>query len=561
MQTKLSRKTATVALAALGGVALLLGGAAVGYALNDSDSDEPATRLYLPPTNRAVASGAQDDGAADGAIRGEIAAVANSAGGAADVAIGTSFPALPGYGGCPVAVEGVSAGGNAIDLSGSGFSMNILGEGFELRSIGVRGEADCDEDGNPANGRTVLDTQWEHTASGYEVYLSQRESAEEQPNVRYDSSLSFWLNGYHYTASVMSHPIMPFAGEIATSPPEPADDPQVQAALDAIVTQLAPDLGAQCFYTQREGAWEDLAGLGIGDPRAALPDGFTEESMNLSAFDAPADGCPGVGLDVPPSAGFNASFAASDGSVWIVLGASPAYEGATAPGYLSGHSANWSNGNWHFYVSYESYSPDGETIRSLATALDPSFSDTCLIQERELDASELAGLGFNQPVGPDGYEITDSWLRVTELPEGCSSDAEGYPSYNLNWTIGDGTHIYDAGVGRYPIEAREAGAVGASGSVSDHGIHWTAEDGTYYWVSLLTGDSAAEGNRETMLAIAQSLDPSLDPNSLEEQPDWGRPAPLPYGGVDDAGGGAGADGATSSNSGAASAPSDAVSDD
>ncbi|MDZ7729192.1 MAG: hypothetical protein U5Q44_13920 [Dehalococcoidia bacterium] len=523
-----SGKLTRTILAVVGAVALLAAGAVAGYALNDSSGDGGGdSRLYIPPAN-ATGQGDGDDAAGANGVE-TAADTPESMGEAAADEPRISMPGYPG--GCPVPAAGVSAGGSAIDLSGAGFDMHLPGDGFQLLSVTARGHAECDKDGEPTGQSLAVDSQWEHAESGYQVYLSQRQAAEAQPNVRYASSIDFWVGGYQYTANVMNSPVMPLAAE-QSEPPPPAEDPQVQAILDMLVGQLAPDLGTQCFYTEREGTWADLAALGIGDPRNAIPAGYSEQHINVSAFEAPAEGCSGVELGIVPSSGFNAYFESADG--WIEVGAWPVYEQEDGfTGRLNSQGASWSDGTWHYNVhaSNREGGLGADVVSSIASALDPAFDTTCLVQDSALEPGQLAGHGFNLPAGPAGYTVEVNQLTVSDVPAECADAPEGYPTYNLSWLISNDDTTFEVSVNRFPAEDGIDGE--EPGYISDYGMFWTDGQGTHYSIHASSRGVSATPDRDAMVAIAQSLEPSLDPSTLSEEP-VGRPEPLPADGGDDA---------------------------
>ena len=511
-----------VALLGLAAVALFAGGAGLGFAVGDSGDkvalQQPAG-IIQPPNPFAGFAGR--DGAETN-LAAETDAADDVGGGG--VAADYSYPR---YALCSAPID-VAASGSVIDLTNSGFVMNLLGDGYTLKGLSVRSEGECDENGQATSGFLTLDSSWTHVASGYEVWVAQRVSPDAQPNVRYDSSLNFWENGYYYTVYVNSYIYYPVDDAARTEPLNPADDPQVQAVLDDVIATLAPGIGAQCFYTQAQGTWDDLAALGIGDPRGAIPAGFVESYLNVTTFTPPADGCPVAG-DPPIAPGFNAGFTRDDGtSGWLDISAWAIGGGDVMPyGYLDSYSVSWSNGTWAFNV----YGHDGteaglgtETLQAIARAMDPAFSPQCFVQERQLDPSELAGLGFGQPAIPDGYSLESSSLRIQELPAGCSNEDYNGPTVNLYWNITNGDNTYSVEASRYPLAEGEDRP--EEGWISDYGMNWSKPDGTYYAIWASSSGVTGIPDRDTMVAIATSLDPTLDPSTLTEG-DGPKPLPMP----------------------------------
>jgi hypothetical protein len=273
----------------------------------------------------------------------------------------------------------------------------------------------------------------------------------------------------------------------------------------------------RCYYTQEQGSWDDLAAIGVGDPRPAIPAGLEEQYSEFWVFVAPPADCNATALDNPGS--FSASWAEADGGApYVSASAYPVAPGSKPGyGYLDAGSAYWSNGSFQFNVSaYGDNGPLGrDTIEAIARAMDPDFSSACFIASRELDPAELEGLGFHAPATPDGYEVTNTYLNVTEAPGGdCgeSPDAEYYPQYNLHWMMeGDGT-VIEANASRYPQNTA------SQGYIHENGLNWTDANGTSYSVYGYSRDGNTGFDIDTLIAVAQSMDPSLDPSTLEEGP-------------------------------------------
>jgi hypothetical protein len=286
--------------------------------------------------------------------------------------------------------------------------------------------------------------------------------------------------------------------------------------LRAVLAALAPDVPAQCYYVQRSGTWDDLALIGVGDPRPAVPSGLAEQYSEFYVFTAPPADCDAVELEQPGS--FSASWGGDGDARYVSVGVYPAYDGWASYGYLDSGSAYWRNGAFQFNVS--AYGPEGglgrDVVEGLARALDPDFSSACFVINRELDESELAALGFQAPVAPEGFEIMSSSLTANEAPSGdCGDvpDAEFYPQYNLHWMMesSDGA-VIETNASRYP------GSEQGPGYIYESGLNWSDSQGTQYSVYGWSKGGSGTIERDILVAVAQSMDPSLDPSTLEEGP-------------------------------------------
>ncbi|MGD9933974.1 MAG: hypothetical protein AB7T37_09670 [Dehalococcoidia bacterium] len=402
--------------------------------------------------------------------------------------------------------------GSTIDLSRAGFVLTPLGDGYTLRSINVRTEAKCDESGSPTGESVVVvDTTWVHDATGVEAYVSQRPSADAAANLRTPYNGVVWSDGYGFTVWVNAYPIRPLDG----GSPE-ASEAQGAEVLRAVLSRLAPSVPDRCYYEQTEGSWSDLAALGVGDPRPAIPAGLDEQYAQFTVFTAPPADCNAVKLEGQGS--FSASWGDRSGAS-VNVGVYSAGEGSqSGPGYIDSGSAYWVSNGFGYNVS--AYGPGGpmgsEVVKAIATAMDPDFSAACFVSTRELAAAELAALGFAAPVAPEGFKVTVANLQVAEAPGdancGVSPDAGYYPQYNLHWTMenGDGA-VIEATASRHP----QAGEP-EPGFIHDGGINWTGSDRTFYAVYSYSKDDSTRISRDTMIAVARSMDPSLDPSTLQE---------------------------------------------
>ncbi|MCA9830272.1 MAG: hypothetical protein R3B97_11730 [Dehalococcoidia bacterium] len=409
--------------------------------------------------------------------------------------------------------------GSAIDLSKAGFALTPLGEGYSLRSISVRSESECDESGAPVGEpAVVVDTAWVHRTTGIEAYVSQRTAAEPVANLHTPYNGQVWADGYSYAVWVNAYPVIPLDGPAIESAGRPAAEPDPRGAevLREVLTRLAPSVAERCYYEQAQGSWDDLGSLGVGDPRPAVPAGLEEQYSEFVVFTAPPADCNAAKLDGVGS--FSASWGDRSG-MSVSVSAYPAGNGPVPGlGYLDDGSASWMAGGLSFSVW--GYGPNGpigkDAIRAIASAMDSNFSAACFVTTRNLTPGELAVLGFKAPAAPDGFEVTSANLQATEAPGAgdCAglSDADYYPQYNLNWTLeGKDGMVIEATASRHPKAGDQS-----PGFIFDGGINWMASDGTFYAVYSYSKEGVAPVSRDTLIAVARSMDPALDPSTLQE---------------------------------------------
>ncbi|MGE3076428.1 MAG: hypothetical protein AB7N24_11145 [Dehalococcoidia bacterium] len=448
------------------------------------------------------------------------------------------------YPACRTPIPAGIVSGNGIDLGAAGFVPAFPGPGFSALNLSISSGSECDKNGNPVKGALSFDTSWVHDASGIEAYISQRQSSDPVANVIRADSATFWANGYVFNVSVNSYrylegDLTPPSGAGAssasgatdavapsTAPRIPEVDPRATEILNQIIAQLSPSTDLACFWASGPGDWSDLAAMGIGDPRSAIPAGYDQQDFTVTAFDAPT----GAGCDtsVKPTEGF--SFNAGwqkDGGDYSYINVAVYSNGYSEdyPGQFSQYGANWSHNGLQFSVYAKAEKPVGtDLIRSLAKALDPNFNEACFIQERLLTDADLAGLGFSPAKAPDGFKLTSSNLVATEIAPGCDKPEGFESSYNLNWTFEGGADTINAGANRYGTSQTGDG----SGYKSENNFNWTSANGTNYYVNGYSRGISPKVSEDALVAVAKSMDPNFDLSKLQEGPDGiEKPLPLP----------------------------------
>jgi hypothetical protein len=548
MQLPLKRKTALVTGGVLAAAAMFATGAIIGYSINDSgdtpaNGDSPSGGWSPFPSAGPPGSPTRPDINIGFPQLGSRSGSGGGFGAEQFARDGDAAMPYPGQYYCPAPVGNVLEG-SVIDLAREGFAMNLLGEGFVLNGISVRAEGECDSEGRATNGHLVLDTSWTHSETGLDVWVTQRASDEPVASVRHLQGAQFWSGGYEYSTWVSPRWYYPMydggdtpAADIDVARwPAPEADPRTAEVLNEVIATLAPDIPAQCFYTEREGSWADLVAVGIGDPRGAIPSGFSESYFYMRTYSEPAAGCDGPVVQVPTGSNFSIGFSTSSGDGWLNISgwrSEPGME--TYPGWLDDWSVSWTSGEWQLNVngSRGSSGIGADTLTAIARAIDPSFSSQCFIQTRELQPGDLAGLGFRIPTAPDGYSIARQMLQVTDVPQGCDVGPNvGVPSYALYWLLTNDETTFEVNVNRWPGEDRGPETYGY---ISDYGMYWMSSNGDSFSIWASSRGVTGIPDRDAMIAIAQSLDPNLDVNTLQEEPSGpGIPRPVAEGANDPA---------------------------
>lgn len=310
---------------------------------------------------------------------------------------GTSWSAAEPW--CP-ALLGPVLTGSVIDLSAAGMTPRLPGDGFTLRSMSVGAAGACDNNGvsssaADATGSAMLDTQWRHDETGLDVWIHQQSADDPSPSVIQGTNASFSADGYTFQVGVSGGVV--YATDMAdgsrtepASPPmESGASPEATALLQTVIGRLAPSLPEACFSREQDGGWEALSSLGVGDPRPAVPAGWTEEGVSSVIYLPPTDTC-----GRPPLVGggsLTASYTQtnSDGSwagaLFITANALPP-DVETMPGFISDYSVSWSNGTYSFgvYAKAETAMPRDQLL-AIARALDPAF-DVSNLEEMPTDS-------------------------------------------------------------------------------------------------------------------------------------------------------------------------------
>ncbi len=294
---------------------------------------------------------------------------------------------------CQAVLPGV-VDGTTLDLSKAGFTPRFPGDGFSLVSLSVNAMGPCDGSGAT---QPMLDSQWRHDATGLNVWVHQS-PGDSAPDVIQGSSATFFSDGYAFQVSIGGGVAYAVDSGGATgsgsapsvapgiAPGSPAgDDPRAGGVLQSVIGALAPSLSDACFAHQVTAGWDGLDALGIGDPRPAIPAGWTEDNVSVVTY-APAQKDCGGGplLD---GGSFNATYLqqASDGSFLgaLIMSASalpPNVE--TAPGTISDYGLNWSDGNFQYSVYGKANEPVArEVLVAIAQAMDPSFDVAKLTEQ------------------------------------------------------------------------------------------------------------------------------------------------------------------------------------
>jgi len=434
----------------------------------------PQIRLQTPPVRRTGAAGAGTGG---------------STGGRTIVTPGSPLPPFIACAGdIGAAVEGAAIAPSAI-----GIVPNLLGEGFHLTSLSLGSDCAATANGTPV---PFLATTWSIDGSDLPLSLSQ-EPGSSSGNRIDDGSASFGWQGYVYTLAVPAG--TPVPGPLSAV----SDSRQV---LLAAIAELAPGLDVSCFARRKTGSWSDLTALGIGDPRPAVPGGFSATGLQLSYLSTPS-------CALAPAADDELSLFADfrdAGGGWIGIGAWSLGKSSAYPGSLQDGFAGWSSDRYQFSIS--GGSGDGSPVPSsvllpIARALDPTFSTDCVMQAVVLSPAELPALGFHAPSPPAGWTETIASLTGNVVGASCARSFDFRGTYQLFWSFdGPGGLVLTASA--YRVVAADPGPR-TDPVIGDGCISWSDDRGTSYFVSGYSASGGPDPDRTVLVAVAQSMDPGL----------------------------------------------------
>ena len=419
-----------------------------------------------------------------------------SAGGGTVVVPGDPGSPLPPELACAADIGAVIAG-DAIAPGRIGLAMNLLGDGFHLTFLSLG--SDCSVDVGSSQPVPVLQTSWSVDGTTLPLQLSQQPQADPAGNRIDDGSASFWWQGYLYTLA------MPAAMPARAGTEVAAADDSRQILLQAIA-ELAPALDVDCFAQRKTGAWADLAVLGIGDPRPAIPQGYSAADFQLTYLSAPSCASP-----APSHAevSFYATFQSAGGG-WIGIGAWSLAGSAPYPGTVQDGLVAWSSDRYQFTVyggGSDGNAASATTLLPIARALDPAFSADCVLQPVVLSPADLPGLGFHAPSAPDGWVLTSSSLTGEVVGVSCSRPFDFRGTYSLFWSFSSSEGLTIA-ASAYRVVSDHPGPRTAP-VVSDSCISWSDDRGTTFSVSGYSASGAAGPDRSVLVAMARSMDPGL----------------------------------------------------
>lgn len=500
------------------GAAVLL--AACGGDSKPSTSDQPAPSAQSgesPGNAPAVAPNTGKRGADDG-----TASMAGDYG-------GSGLDSLRyGWGGCPAPLPGALTGGT-LDPSLGGFKASLLSTEFQLAGFGLMAQQPCPGSGETGGVTRAFESRWIHT-TGIGLQVNQRENATPVPNTLTETMARFSANGFEYDVSVLYNPgyydpassstardlpttpgSAPSSGSggtgIAVPPAPDAGIPKdALPVLEKAIGQLAPGLPLTCFYREQRGDWGDLAAMGIGDPRPAVPAGYGDVRKEIVRLVEPAAGCSTPAPEGWPTT--RVSIMWGKGNEILSMDVSSVQGDLPGAGRFGSGSASWTNGKLVFYLSW-ALSLNDASARALAKAIDPAFDQACFVETKELTTAEFTALGLTDPALPSGYRL-EGQRQAYSLAPSAACPGGAAPGYFAKWMLFSESvsGVIEAAVFSGPRPAEYSYIPNVEGQT----LYWKDAKGREYYVVGYKADYRA--HRTDLLAVAKSIDPTFDERNL-----------------------------------------------
>lgn len=348
----------------------------------------------------------------------------------------------------------------------------------------------------------MLETEWRHRKTGATLMVDQTATSTMPARIA-PLYATFSDNAYDFYVMNLSMLGYPNPG---------VDGATHHRIVELAIQQLRPPVPLSCFYRSISKDWSDLAALGIGDPRGAIPDGFHPMNLDLTALEQPSAGCPAT--TPPPSAEsavqLQAMFGGDGNRLLGVFARSLTPEDHDAQATFGSGDARWQNAKYQFSLNWHPEQLSDEQVRAIATALDPGFEQVCSLSARQVDSAELKGIGIREPVRPGGLpaEVGGSFFLIGQSP-GCADAGPG--GFQVHWLM----EYRDRG-GLVDVTALRGEQVPYMRPMVFEGktLYWLRPDGIAFYVSGLK----AEFSRDELLGVARSVDPTFDETLLSVPP-------------------------------------------
>lgn len=382
------------------------------------------------------------------------------------------------------------------------FPARLLDSEFELTAIRF---GDLCYEPTPTK---MLETEWKHRKTGVELMIDQYGTSTMPTRI---APLYATFSDAGYDFNIIN---LRLHGDLSPSglPLKAIDAATAHRVVELAVHQLRPPVPLSCFYRSVAKDWPDLAGLGIGDPRDAIPNGYSSLNLNFTALERPARDCPPA--SPPPSAEpevqLQAMFSGPGSSLLAVFVSSVTPDDIESPATFRPGDARWRNAKYRYSINWAPERVTDEQARAIAKALDPGFGAVCSLSARAVSFAELQQPNLREPVRPGGLPAvtTGSFLIVGGSP-GCASGAPR--GFQAHWLM-----EYRDRAGLVDVTALGGEQLPDMRPMVFEGrtLYWKRPDGMAFYVSGIK----AEFSRDELLAIARSVDPSFDESLLTTPP-------------------------------------------
>lgn len=376
------------------------------------------------------------------------------------------------------------------------FPARLLDKEFELTDIRF---GDLCYEATPTK---MLETEWKHPETGVEVLVDQYPGTNAPTRIA-PASASFSDAGYEYYILSISQLTQ------ARDGPSPAN---LLRGFNTVVEQLRPPAALRCFYRAVSKDWADLASVGIGDPRGAVPPEYSALRLEFTALEQPETGCPETTRPpaVEPAVQFQAMFSGPGSSLLAIFAHSLTPDEVETPATFGPGGAGWKNGRFRFSMNWAPEHVSDAQARAIAAALDPGFGAVCAPSARRVEFAELQQPNVREPVRPGGLAsgVMGTFVLIGRTSECADGGRDGFQAH---WVM----EYRDRGA-LVDVTALRGEQLPYMRPMVFEGktLYWMRPDGIAFYVSGLK----AEFSRDELLGVARSVDPTFDETLLTVPP-------------------------------------------
>lgn len=375
------------------------------------------------------------------------------------------------------------------------FPARLLDNQFELTALRF---GDLCYEAAPTK---MLETEWKHRKTGATLMVDQYPGTDLPTRIG-PLYASFSDEGSNFHVMSLS---------LFGVPQGTVDQATALRVTEIAVEQLQPPVPLSCFYRTISKDWSDLAALGIGDPRTAIPNGYAPFRLDFTSLEQQQHGCRSTVSPPPEEAPIQlqAMFSGPGSSLLAIFARSLTDAVPDARTTFGPGDARWQNDRFAFSINWAPEHVSDEEIRAIARALDPGFGSVCALSARRVEFSDLPPANLLEPLKPGGLPAIVSGTFVIVGHSGaCANETSN--GFQARWLM----EYRDRG-GLVDVTALRGEQMPTMRPlVLEDTLYWRRGDGVAFYVSGLK----AGFSHEELLDFARSVDPAFDESSLRPPP-------------------------------------------